>query len=82
MAGQKRCEFFVLQKILSARQPVTLDHWDINGKRVFRVAFSMSGKGDQTERLCVYDLETRSALLPAIGDQDQWLPGQAGAANG
>ncbi len=82
MAGKKRCEFFVLQKILSARQPVALDHWDIDGKRVFRVAFNMSGKGEQTERLCVYDLETRSALLPALGDQEQWLPGPPGAANG
>lgn len=81
-AGQKRCEFFVLQKILSAREPVVLDHWGINGKRVFRMGFSMTAGGGQTERLCVYDPENRSALLPAPGDQDQWLPGPPVATNG
>lgn len=81
-AGEKRCEFFVLQKILSARNPVVLDHWDIDDKRVFRVGFNASGGESRSERLCVYDIESRRALLPAIADQEQWLPSQPDASNG
>lgn len=71
-AGRKRCEFFVVQKILAAREPTVLDQWDINGKRVFEVGFKMAGQSGQSVRLCVYDPENRRALLPAVGDQGQW----------
>jgi hypothetical protein len=71
-AGQKRCEFFVVQKILSARQPTVLDHWEKDGKRVFEVGFTMSGEPGQSVRLCVYDPERGSALLPAVDDQGLW----------
>jgi hypothetical protein len=73
-AGQKRCEFFVVQKILSARGPTVLEHWEKDGKRVFQVGFTRSGESGQSVRLCIYDPERRSALLPAVEDQDQWRP--------
>lgn len=82
IAGRKRCEFFVAQKILSAREPAVLDHWEKDGKRVFQVGFSMPGEKGLRVRLCVYDLEKRAALLPAIGDQDQWKPQDAERTSG
>jgi len=79
-AGQQRCEFFVVQKILSARDPAVIDHWETDGKRVFEVGFEMPGENGSRVRLCVYDPEDRSALLPASGDEARWRPGGAAAA--
>jgi hypothetical protein len=77
-AGARRCEFFVTQKILSARQPTVLDQWEADGKQVFQVGFQVPGKDGQRVRLCIYDPEKRHALLPAVEDQDAWLPAQSG----
>lgn len=74
VAGQKRCEFFVTQKILSARDPQAFDSWEKDGKRVFEVSYRSTGIKGRVSRICVYDLQTRAALLPAVAEQDSWRP--------
>lgn len=74
IAGQKRCEFFVTQKILSARDPRVSAHWDMDGKRVFEVSYRSTGVKGRVSRICVYDPLTRGALLPAVAEQDSWRP--------